>query len=61
MGAFSLWHWLIVFGLLVLLLKGGIKAFKRQPVVAILCFIFLIPIFFLWCFVELFTDPIVDD
>jgi len=38
-----------------LLIKGVIKTFKRQPVVAILCFIFLFPIFAIWAFIELFT------
>jgi hypothetical protein len=49
---------LVVLVLLVLLIKGVIKTFKRQPVVAILCLIFLAPIYFIWAFVELFTGPI---
>jgi len=38
-----------------LLIKGVVKTFKRQPVVAILCLIFLFPIFAIWAFIELFT------
>ena len=52
---------LIFFGVVViffLLLSGVIKAFKRQPVVAILCLIFLFPLFLIWAFVELFTADI---
>ena len=41
-----------------LLIKGVVKTFKRQPVVAILCFIFLFPIFAIWAFIELFTGSI---
>ena len=44
--------------LLILLIKGVIKTFKRQPVVAILCVIFLLPIYIIWAFVELFTERI---
>ena len=46
--------------LLILLIKGVIKTFKRQPVVAILCIIFLFPIYLIWAFVELFTAPVGD-
>ena len=49
---------LIAIGLVALLAKGVIKTFKRQPVVAILCIIFLFPAYLLWAFVELFTGPI---
>jgi len=42
----------------LLVIKGVIKTFKRQPVVAILCIIFLIPIYLIWAFIELFTGPI---
>ena len=41
-----------------LLIKGVVKTFKRQPVVAILCLIFLFPIFAIWAFIELFTGSI---
>ena len=44
--------------LLIVLIKGVIKTFKRQPVVAILCVIFLLPIYVIWAFVELFTERI---
>jgi hypothetical protein len=54
---------LIIFAVVVvvlfLLIKGVIKTFKRQPVVAILCVIFLMPIYIIWAFVELFTGEIV--
>ena len=38
---------LIIF---ILLIKGVIKTFKRQPIVAILCIIFLFPIYLVWAF-----------
>ena len=41
-----------------LVIKGVIKTFKRAPVVAILCIIFLLPIYLIWAFVELFTGSI---
>ncbi len=45
--------------LLVLLIKGVIKTFQRQPVVAILMIIFLFPIYLCWAAVEaFFTGPI---
>ena len=44
--------------LLLLAVKGVIKTFKRQPVVAILCVIFLMPIYVLWALTELFTGDI---
>jgi hypothetical protein len=49
----------VVVVVLLLLIKGVIKTFKRQPVVAILCVIFLMPIYIIWAFVELFTGEIV--
>ena len=53
---------LIIFILLILLLmKGFIKTFKRQPVVAILCIIFLFPFYIIWAFCELFTKPINEE
>ena len=39
-------------------IKGVIKTFKRAPIVAILCIIFLLPIYLIWAFVELFTGSI---
>ena len=39
----------------ILLIKGVVKTFKRHPVVAILCIIFLFPIYAIWAFIELFT------
>ena len=44
--------------LFILLVTGVIKTFKRQPVVAIICLIFLFPIFLIWAFIELFTGEI---
>ena len=44
--------------LLLVLMKGVIKTFKRQPIVAILCIIFLFPFYIIWAFCELFTKPI---
>ena len=44
--------------ILCFLIKGAIKTFKRHPVVAILCVIFLFPIYIIWAFIELFTLPI---
>lgn len=44
--------------LLLLLIKGVIKAFKRQAVVAIIVLIFATPFFVIWAFVELFTGDI---
>ena len=41
-----------------LVIKGVIKTFKRQPIVAILCIIFLLPVYLIWAFVELFTGSI---
>ncbi len=51
---------LIIFIILIgiVLFKGVVKTFKRQPVVAILCIIFIFPIYLIWAFVELFTSPI---
>lgn len=49
---------LIIFAVFALLIKGVVKTFQRQPVVAILCVIFLLPIYFLWAFVEIFTGDI---
>ena len=49
---------IIVLVILILLIKGVIKTFKRQPIVAILCIIFLFPIYLIWAFVEIFTGSI---
>jgi hypothetical protein len=35
-----------------ILVKGAILTFKRQPVVAILCIIFILPAWFIWAIVE---------
>ena len=44
--------------ILFLVLKGVIKTFKRAPIVAILCIIFLLPVYLIWAFIELFTGSI---
>ena len=45
--------------LMVLLIKGVIKTFQRQPVVAILMIIFLFPIYLCWAAIEaFFTGPV---
>ena len=38
----------------VVLLGGAVQTFRRQPIVAILCVIFLFPIWLIWAFVEIF-------
>lgn len=48
---------LIGLGVLVFIvfaLGGAIQTFRRQPVVAILCIIFLLPIWIIWAVVEIF-------
>lgn len=47
--------------LFLLVIKGVIKTFKRHPVVAILCIIFLLPIYLIWAFCEIFTGSIDED
>ena len=42
----------------ILVIKGVIKTFKRQPIVAILCIIFILPVYLIWAFIELFTGNI---
>jgi Ca2+/Na+ antiporter len=42
----------------LLLIKGVVKTFQRQPIVAILCIIFLFPVYALWAFCELFTGAV---
>ena len=43
----------ILIGILFLL-GGVVQTFQRQPIVAILCVIFLFPIWIIWCIVEVF-------
>ena len=53
------WVILIIFIVLfVLLIKGVIKTFQRNAIVAILCFIFVFPVLLAWAFFELFTGEI---
>jgi hypothetical protein len=49
---------IIGFVIFILLIKGVVKTFKRHPVVAILCIIFVFPLYIIWAFCELFTGPI---
>ena len=42
--------------LLAFLVKGMIKTFLRQPIVAILCVIFLFPIWIIWAIIEALID-----
>ena len=46
------------FVIFFLIIKGVVKTFKRNPVVAILCIIFVFPIYIIWAFCELFTGSI---
>ena len=39
---------------IIFALGGAIQTFRRQPVVAILCVIFLLPIWIIWSIVEIF-------
>ena len=60
-GTFGASHWVVLLLFLVFLvciIKGMIKTFKRNALVAILCVIFLFPIWLIWSFVELFTGEI---
>jgi len=49
---------IIGFVIFILLIKGVVKTFKRHPVVAILCVIFVFPLYLIWAFCELFTGSI---
>jgi hypothetical protein len=43
---------LLVFIFFYILVRGAVKTFQREPVVAILCIIFLLPIWLIWAFFE---------
>jgi hypothetical protein len=49
---------IICFVIFLLLTKGVVKTFQRHPVVAIICIIFLFPLYAIWAFCELFTGSI---
>ena len=49
---------LILGALVLLIIFGGVKTFKRNLVAALLCLIFLAPIWMLWAFIELFTGKV---
>ena len=44
----------VVIVVIVVMLGGAIQTFQRQPVVAILCVIFLLPIWVIWAVIEIF-------
>ena len=45
-------------GTYALIMTGGTNAVLRSPRLAILTAAFLLPIFLIWCAVELFMEPI---
>lgn len=44
----------VIIVIILVMLGGAVQTFQRQPVVAILCVIFLFPIWILWAIVEIF-------
>ena len=44
----------VVIVVILFVLGGAVQTFRRQPVVAILCVIFLFPIWVIWALVEVF-------
>lgn len=42
----------VIIVVILVLLGGAVQTFQRQPVVAILCVIFLFPIWVIWAIVE---------
>ncbi len=49
---------LAILVIIVVLMGGAIQTFKRQPIVAILCVIFLLPIWIIWAVIEIvLPDP----
>ena len=51
------WIFILLAVFLLLCFKGIKQTFQRQPVVAILCMIFLFPIYAIWVAVEMFASP----
>ena len=49
---------LVAIGLVFLMFKGVVKTFRRQPIVAVLLILFLFPVWLIWAFVEMFTNPV---
>lgn len=43
---------IFIIALFIIIMKGAVNTFRRQPVVAILCIIFLFPIWLIWAFIE---------
>ena len=55
MDPFTIWIVVAIVVVAILFLLGGaVQTFRRQPIVAILCVIFLFPIWVIWAFVEVF-------
>lgn len=48
----------LLIAFVIVLGKAVAKTFMRQPIVAALLLIFLLPIWMIWVIVELFTDDI---
>lgn len=46
----------LLFFIALSLLKGVVKTFKRNAIVAALLLIFLFPIYFIWVLIEMFRD-----
>lgn len=42
----------VIIVVILVMLGGAIQTFQRQPIVAILCIIFLFPIWVIWAIVE---------
>lgn len=44
----------VIFVAIVVFFGGAIQTFRRQPIVAILCIIFIFPAWLVWAFIEIF-------
>lgn len=40
-----------------LCIKGIMQTFQRSPLAAILCLVFLFPIYIIWVIIEIFSSP----
>lgn len=45
---------IVILVVIAFVLGGAIQTFRRQPIVAILCVIFLFPIWVIWALFEVF-------
>ncbi|MGB0852517.1 MAG: hypothetical protein ACPGVA_13880 [Pikeienuella sp.] len=43
----------VIIVVILVMLGGAVQTFQRQPVVAILCVIFLFPIWVIWAIIEI--------